>query len=374
MSDQLTKKEEPNSDLPTFPATPSRIPQILSFAAAGVLCGALGTLLVFLFFPQLRQTYIPAGSQTIIVQQPGKVVVEEGSKLGEAAAKAQPMVAEIYHPAGVVKSAGGPIYLSKNRAGLGVLLTSDGWLGTIKAANVQKGDTIFISGEDYTIEAVVADKNSPFVLAKISGRTFPVVALGDVQANSTGQTLVAVGASGQAFRTSLWNKFEAATGASVSSDTLEEGFRVYPAAELEPGTPYFNLGGELLGLQSSTTGKDIVPTYALRSLLTNYLATKETRRPSLGIRYTSQIDATRDRNVAVIYSDSSAPAIAPKGPAASAKLRSGDIIISFNGQDLDLESRSIFSRLSDFKIGDNIDIGYLREGKVETVGITLGSN
>ena len=105
-----------------------------------------------------------------------------------------------------------------------------------------------------------------------------------------------------------------------------------------------------------------------------YLSSKKTVRPQLGIQYLPLFNISSQKNFALIYGDNLATAVAPNGPAAKAKLKSGDIIQAINDKDIDVLSESIFSTLSRYKIGDKISLKYDRGGVTNLVQITLVSN
>src|SRR3989344_4963534 len=131
-------------EIPTFPLRPSRLPKVLLFGFIGVLSGALGTFIVYWFFPQLRQAVIPPGSQSIIIQEPGKIIVEESSKLGDIAVRTIASIVNIYPANSAIKVGGRQYFSEKKLAGSGVIVTNNGWLVTAKGVHLAKKDFVIV--------------------------------------------------------------------------------------------------------------------------------------------------------------------------------------------------------------------------------------
>ncbi len=57
-------------------------------------------------------------------------------------------------------------------------------------------------------------------------------------------------------------------------------------------------------------------------------------------------------------------------PSAKASLRSGDIILKFNGEKID-KVVELRGKLAELKVGDSVDVVVLRGGAEETIHMTL---
>lgn len=363
-------------EIPTFPPRPSRLPLFLGIILLGAVSGVVGTLLLFWLYPELRQAQIPPGSQAVIIQQPGKVVVEEGTHLSDVRARVQPLVAEVFHSTDAVTVGGTAVYPASKRLGYAVILTSDGWFGTVASLGVKPKDILVLSGKAYTVSQVTPDPASSYVIGKLTEGSFSVTSFLRDQHFDPGMTVFAITAGGRANRFSLWSKPEPLDTKTItrSSDILAEGVRLVENVAFPAGTPIFDLGGSLMGLIDTSRGTPaILPSSTLESLLNHVLATKTTGRPALGLRYAMVVNPNgRGELNAIIYAENPASAVDPKGAAAKAKLKLGDKIISINGTTVNQESASVFSILQDAKPGQNIKIDYEREGQRSTASVDLG--
>jgi serine protease Do len=61
----------------------------------------------------------------------------------------------------------------------------------------------------------------------------------------------------------------------------------------------------------------------------------------------------------------------PDGPSKEAGIKAGDVITSFNGQPVD-DAGGLTRRVADAPVGEAVPVVILREGKTETLQITLG--
>jgi putative serine protease PepD len=110
------------------------------------------------------------------------------------------------------------------------------------------------------------------------------------------------------------------------------------------------------------------------------LAGQPLTRPYIGIHYV-QVDAqvAKDNSLAVhdgawIHADTTTtdPAVVPKGPAAAAGLKEGDIITKLGNQTVDA-LHPLETLLSQYSPGDTVGLTVLRGGATITVQVTLGT-
>lgn len=363
-------------EIPTFPPKPSRLPIILGIIFLGVLSGAAGTLLLFWLYPALRQAQIPPGSQAVIIQQPGQVVVEEGSHLSDVRGRVEPLVAQVFHAADALTVGTTPLYPTTKRLGYAVILTSDGWFGTVASLGVKPKDVLVLSGKPYTVSQVIADPASPYVIGKLTAGSFSVTSFLKDQNFDPGMTILAITSDSRASRLSLWSKPEPVDQKTNtrSSDVMAEGVHLVESTVFPVGTPFFDLRGALVGLATTSRGvSSIIPSSALETLLNHVLASRTPERPTLGVRYALLLNPNgRGESNAVIYSDNAQLALDPKGPAAKVKLKIGDKILSIGGVAINQDSASVFTILQQFKPGQTVMVEYEREGQKNKVEVTLG--
>lgn len=144
------------------------------------------------------------------------------------------------------------------------------------------------------------------------------------------------------------------------------------------GGPLFNMKGEVIGINSaifSPTGGSVgigfaIPSNLAKSVMAQLEKYGKTRRGWLGVKIqtvTPEIakslgmEKTQGALVASISKDS---------PAAKAGIKTGDVILKFNGQDI-REMRQLPRLVAEAQIGGTAEVEYWHAGKIKTVSVDL---
>jgi S1-C subfamily serine protease len=224
--------------------------------------------------------------------------------------------------------------LGAERAGNGVLI-DDGLVLTIGYLITEAATVWLHFGDGGVMEghALGYDHETGFGLVQALGRIdLPALPLGSSAAAEIGERVVIGGAGGRtrslAGRIAAKQEF-----AGYWEYVLDEAIFTYPAHPNWGGTALISPRGELIGigslqLERAREGKNehlnmVVPIDLLKPILDDlrkYGRVNKPARPWLGL-YSTEIE---DKIVTV--------GIAPKGPAARAELRTGDVILAVNGE------------------------------------------
>jgi S1-C subfamily serine protease len=224
--------------------------------------------------------------------------------------------------------------LGLERAGNGVLI-DDGLVLTIGYL-ITEAETIWLHYGDGRVapgHALGIDGETGFGLVQALERIdLPALALGSAAAVEVGERMVVAGAGGRtrslAARIAAKQEF-----AGYWEYVLDQAIFTHPAHPNWGGTGLIAPSGELVGIGSLQVervrdGRNenlnmIVPIDLLKPILSDmrkYGRVDKKMRPWLGL-YSTEIE---DKIVIV--------GIAPKGPAARAELKTGDVVISVAGQ------------------------------------------
>jgi S1-C subfamily serine protease len=229
--------------------------------------------------------------------------------------------------------------LGTERSGHGVLIRDNGLILTIGYL-VTEAETIWLSLGDGRVtqgHALAYDQESGFGLVQALTRLdLPALALGQSAAAQIGEAVVIGGVGGRqrsvAARIVAKQEF-----AGYWEYVLDEALYTGPAHPNWGGTALIGPSGDLLGIGSLQLEQErakgaserlnmIVPIDLLKPILDDLLTRGRRRtppRPWLGL-YATEVE---DRIVVV--------GLANRGPAQQADLRTGDIVLSVGGADVD---------------------------------------
>ena len=138
------------------------------------------------------------------------------------------------------------------------------------------------------------------------------------------------------------------------------------------GGPLFNVNGDVIGMNTailSPSGGSVgigfaTPTSIVQPVVAQILRYGEIRRGWLGVRLADVASDNGDQPGAVITR------ITPEGPANTAGLRSGDVVLRFGGRSVP-NSRALTRMIGDAQIGASVPIEIMRDGRHMTIGATI---
>ena len=144
------------------------------------------------------------------------------------------------------------------------------------------------------------------------------------------------------------------------------------------GGPLFNMDGEVIGVNTailSPNGGSIGIGFSMASNVVIKVVDQlrefgETRRGWLGVRIQ---DVTEDMAEAMGLDKPGGALISdvPEGPAKEAGLLAGDVILSFDGVDVD-DTRDLVRQVGETTVGKSVRVVVHRDGGTQTVLVTLG--
>jgi len=264
--------------------------------------------------------------------------------------------------------------------GSGFVISEDGFIVTNNHV-IDKADEIeieFFSGKKLVAKLIGTDPKTDIALLKVESDTpLPFVPFGDSDAMRVGDWVIAMGNPlGQGFSVSAG--IISARGRALSG-TYDDYLQTDAAINRgNSGGPLFNMDGQVVGVNTailSPTGGSIGIGFSMASNVVTKVVDQlkefgETRRGWLGVRIQ---DVTPDVAEAMGLVDAKGALITdvPDGPAKDAGMMSGDVITSFDGADV-ADTRELVRRVADAPVGEAVRVIVLREGKTETLSVTLG--
>jgi serine protease Do len=146
------------------------------------------------------------------------------------------------------------------------------------------------------------------------------------------------------------------------------------------GGPMFNLDGEVIGINTaiySPSGGSVgigfaIPSAGAKSVIEQLIAFGEVKRGWLGVR----IQTVTDQIAEAIGLDEAAGALVASviedGPAKSADIRPGDVILSFDGRPVD-QMRRLPRIVAETEVGKTVDVTIWRNNEKVSTKVTVGA-
>jgi serine protease Do len=264
--------------------------------------------------------------------------------------------------------------------GSGFVISEDGFIVTNNHV-IQGADEVEVEFfEGFTLEASIVgtDPNTDLALLKVeSDKPLKYVTWGDSEEARVGDWVMAMGNPlGQGFSVSAG--IVSARGRALSG-SYDDYIQTDAAINRgNSGGPLFNMNGDVIGINTailSPNGGSIGIGFAMSSRVAENVINQlreygETRRGWLGVRIQ---DVTPDLAEGLGLEEARGALVTdvPEGPSAEAGMQSGDVILSFDGVDVD-DTRGLVRQVGNTEVGKEVRVLVFRDGKTETLRVTLG--
>src|SRR6516225_6493497 len=270
--------------------------------------------------------------------------------------------------------------------GSGVIVSPDGYIVTNN--HVVDGATqIRVTLNDrraFNAKLVGQDKLNDLAVIKIDAKNLPMVAWGDSTKVKAGQTVLAFGSPFGYFQFSVTRGIVSAVDRPnpYSDDPRKPGDFIQTDAAINPGNsggPLVNARGELIGIDTfiiSNSGSFAgagfaIPSQIVRASAEAIMKDGTVHHGYLGI---SMNDVTPENSSFFNLPDANGAIVSqvtPDSPASRAGLKNGDVLRELNGKKI-VSSSALQVAVSQINPGTTIDLGILRDGKQQTIKVTVG--
>jgi serine protease Do len=264
--------------------------------------------------------------------------------------------------------------------GSGFVISEDGYIVTNNHV-ITGADEItieFFSGEKLRAKLVGTDPKTDIALLKVeAGKPLPFVSFGNSDLMRVGDWVMAMGNPlGQGFSVSAG--IVSARGRELQG-TYDDYLQTDAAINRgNSGGPLFNMDGQVIGVNTailSPNGGSIGIGFSMSSNVVTKVVDQlkqfgETRRGWLGVKIQ---DVTPDVAEAMGIPEASGALVSdvPEGPARDAGMQVGDVITRFAGNDI-TSAGDLTRRVGDAPVGEAVPVVVLRDGRTETLMVTLG--
>ncbi len=262
--------------------------------------------------------------------------------------------------------------------GSGFLVSEDGYILTNNHV-VEKADEITVTmldKEEFRAEVVGTDPKTDIALIKIkTGKKLPFVRLGDSEKLEIGEWVVAIGnpfGLGHTVTTGIVSAKGRVIGSGPYDDFIQTDASINPG---NSGGPLFNLKGEVVGINTAIIqgGQGIgfaTPIHLAKSILGQLKEKGKVTRGWLGV-YIQRLTPDMAETLSVTGKKGALVADVTKdGPAEKAGIRSGDVIVSFDGKEVG-DEHDLPQIVASTKPGKKVEVVVIRDGKETRIPVTI---
>jgi serine protease Do len=268
--------------------------------------------------------------------------------------------------------------------GSGFLVSEDGYLLTNNhiVENAGKVTVILKNGKEYEAEVIGRDPNTDLAVLKIDGKNFPYLKLSNSNNLEVGQWAIAVGNPLGLSATLTVGVISAVDRSNLGLTPIENFIQTDAAINRgNSGGPLLDADGEVIGINTAiatSTGGYMgigfaIPSNIAEHIMEQLIANGTFTRGYLGV-VLQQVDQEladafdlEDTKGALIAE------VAKDSPAEKAGLQRGDVILKYNGKDVDNIS-VVRNAVSIMKPDEVIHLQIKRQDKTMNVDVKVGAH
>ncbi len=276
---------------------------------------------------------------------------------------------------------GGPQHRYGMAQGSGFFISADGYVVTNNhvVENATDVKVVTDNGTEHTAKVIGTDPKTDLALVKVTdGKDFPHVSFA---ANETrvGDWVVAVG-NPFGLGGTVTAGIISARGRDIGAGPYDDFLQIdAPINKGNSGGPAFNAGGEVIGVNTaiySPSGGSVgigfaIPARTAQQVVASLMESGKVVRGWLGV----QIQPVTEEIASSIGLDKARGAMVTEpqdnSPAVKAGIKSGDTILSVNGQDVE-DAKDLARKIAAYPPKTTVDVTLWRDGKEQTVKVDLG--
>ena len=249
---------------------------------------------------------------------------------------------------------------------------------------IDKADEILVRLQDdreLQAEVVGRDPKTDLAVLRVeSDEPLPFLEFGDSDKTRVGDWVVAIG-NPFGFSSTVTAGIVSARKRDIRAGPYDDFIQTDAAINKgNSGGPMLNLDGRVIGVNTAITSPSggsvgigfAVPASLAAPVIDQLRRFRETRRGWLGVRIQNVTD-----EIAAAFEGFGEPrgalvaAVVPDSPADQGGIQAGDIVLSFDGQQVE-KMRALPRIVSDAEVGATVPVEVWRKGRVEHLEVVVG--
>ncbi len=264
-------------------------------------------------------------------------------------------------------------------AGSGVIISEDGYILTNNhVVEGAKEVTVTLSDKnEYKAEVIGLDPKTDLAVLKIETQNgLPAAALGNSENLRVGDWVVAIGnpfGLNHTVTSGIVSAKGRVIGAGPYDDFIQTDASINPG---NSGGPLFNMNGEVVGINTAIIpqGQGIgfaIPVNTAKPLIPQLVSDGEVTRGYLGVNIQSitpelaEALGVEDRKGALVAD------VTPGSPAEKGGLKRGDIIVAFDGKDVE-DHQGLPAMVAATPVDEKVTVMVMRDGKERRLSVKVG--
>ncbi|MFY9556926.1 MAG: Do family serine endopeptidase [Blastocatellia bacterium] len=268
--------------------------------------------------------------------------------------------------------------------GSGVIISADGYILTNNhvAGDADQINVKLADGRELKAKVIGKDSETDLAVIKIDAQNLSFARLGDSDRLEQGEWVIALG-SPFGLQQTMTAGIVSATGRDLGGAAGQFTNFIQTDASINPGNsggPLINMEGEVVGINTlifSQTGTSAgigfaIPSNLATKVYAQLIKNGRVTRGYLGVSLQPISPALAD-SVGYAGTEGAVVADLPRdySPAANAGLRSGDVIVEFDGKRV-TSPKQLTEMVADTPVGKATQIKYVRDGRPGVATIKLG--
>jgi serine protease Do len=275
---------------------------------------------------------------------------------------------------------GHPPYQLEHGSGSGVIVSPDGYILTNNHV-VKNGREIQVAlndGRTFTAKIVGTDSQTDVALLKVRADNLPELTVADSDKVNVGDAVLAIGnpfGIGQTVTAGIISAEHRVSAGDKNEDFIQTDAAINPG---NSGGALVDIEGRLIGINAEIPSRNggnqgigfAVPSNVCRWIMESLVKYGQVERGFLGIEIQNLTPGLAQAFKAGTTHGALVSGVTPGSPADAAGLKSGDVIIEFNGQPV-ADANQFKLRVTETIPGTTVSVKIKRNGETETFNVIL---